>query len=358
VVVERLDPGIGGVEQVAFQQLAELGRRGCDVRVVCHTATVAPPPGVRLERVATPRFWQPLRVAWFSRGAAAATRADDVVHGLARTRRQHVYRAGGGSHAAYLERVAGGRRRSARLSPRHAVVLAIEEAVFRDPRQIIQCNARMNEREIADRYGVPADRLVTIYNGVDTERFHPAHRATLGAELRGELAIEGPLALFAGSGFARKGLDRAIRGLARSDAPGTLLVAGHGDPAPYRALAATLGVAERVRFLGRRGDIERLYAGVDLFVLPTRYDPFANVCLEAMAAGLAVATTPTNGAAELIEPDKSGWIGEDDFAPALALLSHPGRLRDMGRAARQVAEHYTWERYVDRVLELYRRVAA
>jgi len=325
--------------------------------VICRNALGAPPKGARLVEVATPSFWQPLRVLWFSMRAERATRGFDVVHGFSRTRHQHVYRAGAGSHAAYMERVYPDHARLGRFSPRHRVLLSIEESVFRDSQQLIQCNARMNAEEIARRYAVSKERLVTIYNGVDTSSFHPSLRDTLGAELRKQLELSGPIALFAGTGFERKGLDRAILGLANSGSQATLLVAGRGSREAYRELINHCGIGERIRFLGHRKDMAALYAAADLFVLPTRYDPFANACLEAMAAGLPVATTRANGAAELIEPGVNGWIADEDFASALSLLDDPARLREFGKAARQTAEQFTWSHYTERILELYRRVA-
>ncbi len=354
-MVERFAPGAGGVETAAVRLAGELARRGLEVTAVCREAA-APTPGVSVARVSAPRFWQPLRVLAFSRAAGAATASGfDVVHSFARTRHQHVYRTGGGSHAAYLERTS---RRPAlrRLSPRHQVILRIEEAVFRDPAQLVQCNARRNADEISRRYGVPPARLAVIYNGVDTERFSPEGRARARAGARAELGLDGPTALFVGSGFERKGLDRAIEGLARGAPKAALVVAGAGDVAPYRALAERLGVAPRVRFLGPRADVERLHAAADLFVLPTRYDPFANACLEAMASGLPVATTPDNGVADVIEPEASGLVLEADFAPAFARLDDRAWLERAGAAARRTAERLTWARHAEQVLELYARV--
>jgi len=357
VVIERFGPDAGGAEQVAYHQVVELARRGIDVSVLCRASDVAAPRGARIQLVPTPRFWQPLRVLWFSLRAARAIQGFDVAHGFSRTRHQDIYRAGAGSHAAYMEQMYPNAERLRRFSPRHRTLLAIEEAVFRDSRQLIQCNARMNADAISTRYGVERERLAVIYNGVDIQRFHPEQRGTLGRELRKQLGIEEPIALFAGSGFERKGLDRAILGLANSGARATLLVAGNGARESYRELIQHCGLRERIRFLGKRSDMPALYAAADLFVLPTRYDPFANACLEAMAAGVAVATTHSNGACELIEPGFNGWIGVDDFAPAFALLSDEARLREMGRAARQAAEQLTWSAYTERVLELYRKVA-
>ncbi|HTO56015.1 MAG TPA: glycosyltransferase family 4 protein [Myxococcota bacterium] len=356
ISIESFRPGPGGVEAAAWGLACELGRRGLELSVLCREAVAEAPAGVRVERLGGPRFWQPLRVLEFSRRSAraAAAGAFDVVQAYSRTRHQTVYRAGGGSHAAYLERVYA-RPALQRWSPRHAVLLAIEGAAFADPAQTILCNSRFAADEIARRHGVPAARLAVIYNGVDVERFHPSLRETRAPALRAELALEGPVALFAGSGFARKGLDRAIAGLARAGVKATLLVAGSGDASAYRAQAESLGVAERVRFLGLRADLPALCATAELFVLPTRYDPFANACLEAMAAGVAVATTLDNGAAELVEPGVSGFLCADDFAPAFRALEDPERLREMGASARRIAERHTWSAHAEEVLALWQR---
>ena len=358
ISIESFRPGPGGVETAAFALASELGRRGVDLTVLCREAVPDAPAGVRVERLGGPTFWQPLRVLEFSRRAARAAHrgAFDLVQGFSRTRHQTVYRAGGGSHAAYLERMYA-RPRLTRLSPRHAVLLAIEGAAFADPRQTVLCNSRFAAEEIARRHGVAEARLRVIYNGVDLERFHPSRRDAALARLRAELGIEGPIALFAGSGFARKGLDRAIAGLARAGVKADLLVAGSSPAGPFRAQAESLGVASRVHFLGLRADLPELCAAADLFVLPTRYDPFSNACLEALAAGTAVATTLDNGAAELIEPGANGFHCADDFAPALRALEDPARLRALGAAARRTAERFSWRAHADAVLELWGRLS-
>ena len=139
--------GCPGDSTVVWELSGTLARRGASVTVVCRDAEGVPDPAVQVVRLAVPRFWQPLRVLSFSARAAAATRSGfDVVHGFARTRRQDVYRAGGGSHSSYLERVYP-RPGLQRLSPRHRVLLAIEGAVFRDARQTIQCNSRLVSRK-------------------------------------------------------------------------------------------------------------------------------------------------------------------------------------------------------------------
>jgi len=356
LVIERFEPHDGGVEAVAWNLARTLSARGVDVHVVARCAE--PQHAVTLHEVRVPTFWQPLRVLAFSRVAAAvAARAQvDVVHAFSRTRHQDVYRAGGGSQTDYLEHTHRPlARHLRRLSPRHVVLHVIERAVFADPGQIVQCNSAMVRDALARRHGVPAERLVVIPNGVDLERFHPRHRDEARAELRRAWAPGGgPVWLFAGSGFRRKGLDVALRALAGS--AGVLWVAGRDDPAPWRRRAANLGVAERTRFLGPRPDLERVYAAADALLLPTRYDAFANVCLEALASGLPVVTSGANGAAATVAD--AGLVVADaedaaGFTRALEQLADPALRAAAAAHARPIAERHSWDACASALLDLY-----
>jgi UDP-glucose:(heptosyl)LPS alpha-1,3-glucosyltransferase len=363
LVIERFEPDGGGAEGIAWNVAHGLARAGDDVRVVARTARDT--PAVYVQRVRVPSAWQPLRVIAFSRAAARAVAGADLdcVLSFARTGRQDVYRAGGGSHADYLGRRYGRLERLWRLSPRHAVLLAAERRIFRDPRQRVVCNSQMVQAEIQHRYGVPDERLAVVHNGVDLERFHPRHRAAAGVPLRRELGGGAePVWLFAGSGFARKGLDTALRALASGGSENARLwVAGRDEPAPWRRLARRLGVGGRVHFLGYRSDIAALYAAADVLLLPSRYDAFANVCLEAAAAGLPVVTSAAAGAAELLRA--LGGVVEDPedvagFSAALDRLADPALRERRGAAARRLAEAYSWDRHVAALRKQLRKVAA
>jgi UDP-glucose:(heptosyl)LPS alpha-1,3-glucosyltransferase len=216
--------------------------------------------------------------------------------------------------------------------------------------------------EIAHRYGVPDERLAVIPNGVDLVRFDPARRAVEGARLRAQLdAGARPVWLLVGSGLERKGLDTALRALARGGPRDALLwVAGRDDPSPWQGLASSLGVAGRVRFLGPRSDLESVYAAADALLLPTRYDAFANASLEAAAAGLPVVTSGANGAAEVLAAGARVVADPEDvdgFAAALDLLAEPAAREALGRAARKAAQCLSWEAHVGALRALYRRIA-
>jgi UDP-glucose:(heptosyl)LPS alpha-1,3-glucosyltransferase len=355
LVIERFDPAGGGMEAVAWQVAHGLAEAGDEVHVVCREAVAS--TAVHVKLVSVPSRWQPLRVTAFSRRAArAAPRGDfDVVHAFSRTLEQDVYRAGGGSHADYLERAHGPwGRRLRRLSPRHALLLGMERRIFDDPSQTIQCGSQLVRDEISARFDVAPSRLRVLYNGVDLRRFHPA-----GLPETRERA-DGPVWLFIGSGWHRKGLDIALAALAatRERAP-LLWVAGRDAPSAWQRMAGRLGVAERVSFLGPRADVDHLYRQADGLILPTRYDAFANVCLEAAASGLPVITSGANGSSEILED--AGIIVEDPedragFAEALDRLSDAGTREAMGARGRERAHAFTWPEHVARLRELYREV--
>ncbi len=247
LVIERFEPRGGGMESVAWQVAHGLAEAGDEVHVVARRA--AESAAIVLHRANVRVSWQPLRVLAFAREAARlAPRGEfDVVHAFSRTLHQDLYRAGGGCHADYMQHAYRPLpRRLRRLSPRHAVLLAMERRIFEDPSQWIQCGSKLVRDQIARRYAVRAERLHVIYNGVDSRRFHPRpDRQASPRDTR-------PIWLFAGSGWHRKGLDVAFEALVASRAARAhLWVAGRDDPRAWQRRASRLGIGDRVSFSDR-----------------------------------------------------------------------------------------------------------
>jgi UDP-glucose:(heptosyl)LPS alpha-1,3-glucosyltransferase len=347
----------GGVETATTGLLGALLAHGHEVHRAGPGRQTAP-AGVTDHRLPMPPLPSALRPLALAALAArvAASRAWDVVQSHERTLRQDIYRAGEGSHRAYLDAVAPAA--SGRL--RHRVMLALERRVFACTPEIVAIS-QAGRAEIARLHGVPEARLSVVYNGVDLERFHPRLREANRAPARADAGVpaEAWTLLFAGSGFERKGLDVALAALrALGDRAVRLLVIGRGDAARYRALARELGIAEQVVWLGVRPDIERWYAAADVLVLPTRYEPFGNVHLEALASGLPVVTSRAAGGAEVIDARCGAAVdprSPNDVAAAVAALR--GRsLADIRAAARAAAEPFTFARQVRELERTYKRV--
>jgi UDP-glucose:(heptosyl)LPS alpha-1,3-glucosyltransferase len=115
--------------------------------------------------------------------------------------------------------------------------------------------------------------------------------------------------LLVGSGYARKGVGRAIEALAAVPSPAHLLVVGRDKHAArYLALARRCGVATRVTLAGAQTDPRPFYGAADAFVLPTLYDALSNAVLEALACGLPVVTSDRCGAGELVAAHGAGTV--------------------------------------------------
>jgi UDP-glucose:(heptosyl)LPS alpha-1,3-glucosyltransferase len=225
-----------------------------------------------------------------------------------------VYRAGDGIHRAWLNRRQKFEMPLQRfvrgINRKHQDILKLEESLFvqRGVHRVI-ANSEMVKKEIVDLYGYPADKIDIVRNGVPLEkfRFDPALREKSRNDLK--LKPDEVALLFAGSGWERKGLRFAIEAfeLCR-DRKLRLLVAGRGDARGYRP--KRFFTEEPVRFLGEIADLQSIYTAVDIFILPSIYDPFSNACLEALATGLPVVTTRDNGFWEIIEDGVHGSIVE------------------------------------------------
>ena len=186
---------------------------------------------------------------------------------------------------------------------------------------------------------------------------------------RAELGVAAGEVLFAfvGSGFARKGLDAAICALAEcSNTSYRLAVAGRDrSAARFAALAGASALGGRVQLLGGRGDVRPLYAAADCFILPTRYDPFPNTVLEALAMGLPVIVGRRSGAAEIVQHGKSGWHCDPGNVAGLALSMHAAasvatdeaRNAAAATAARSTAENYGIDDMARKLTQLYSNLA-
>ncbi len=205
------------------------------------------------------------------------------------------------------------------FNPRHQAILHLEREIFeRAPsiqRVIVQ--SQLERALVDDYYGVGPERVRVIYNGVDTKTFHPGVRAE-SAAVRAELDIPRGAALlvFASvADYSGKGLGSVIEALAKSTHRQThLLVVGGARSEPFVRQAERLGVGKRVRFLPRQQQLEHYLGAADLFVLPSIYEPFPNVNLEAMACGAPVLTTATSGGADVIQEGANGYVVTNGFA--------------------------------------------
>lgn len=289
----------------------------------------------------------------FAREVERAASGADVIFSLERIFACDVYRAGDGVHGAWLERRAKFEtfwQRSFRwVNGKHRSLLKLERMLFSNggARYVI-ANSAMVRDEIAGRYDFPSERIDVIPNGYDAPRISPELRRQRRAELR--IADAAFVALFAGSGWKRKGLRTAVDAVRSMDGV-TLLVAGRGNPDAF--------AGRNVRFLGPRQDLQPDFAAADVFVLPTIYDPFSNACLEAWAAGLPVITTDANGFSEVLTNGEDGSISApgdvDAIVEALRFWKTDQNAINRADRCRERAARYSVAENTRRTLEVINR---
>ncbi len=204
--------------------------------------------------------------------------------------------------------------------------------------------------------GAPREKVTVLRNGVDLSVFQPvADRDAI----RAELGLDGPTLLSVGLLIERKGHHLTIEAL--RDLPGhTLLIAGEGpDRAALLALAARLGVGDRVRLLGAQphARLPLLYTAADAMVLASSREGWANVLLESMACGTPVVATPAWGSREAVAAPEAGLVVEEGTPRAIAdgvrrlLAAPPDRA-----ATRAYAARFGWEETTEGQLALFRRI--
>ena len=242
---------------------------------------------------------------------------------------------------------------------RHQVLLRLERDYFVNhrPRAIV-CTSERDVRDLQRLYHVPAELIQLIPHGYDGQVFAPAHRAALRDKVRDEIGAtrDDIVVLMIANEWHRKGLGTLLESVAAlRDARVRIDLVGAKAPDDYRPLAQRLGLAERLRWHGATRDVARFHAAADVFALPTTYEPFGLVIIEAMGSGLPVITSRLAGAASAIDDGRNGLL-LDDPRDTGRLTTQLGRLLDaaererMGAAAAvAAAAGYEWNQVLTRV---------
>ncbi len=215
-----------------------------------------------------------------------------------------------------------------------------------------------------------AEAVAVVPCGVNLDLFQPVPKPE--ARRRIDADMEAPLLLFVGRIAPEKGLDRLIGALARLRHHRELRAIivggeGHRDPGlrQVEALARRMGVAGRIRFIGRveQPELASFYSAADLLVLPSAYESFGMVALEALACGTPVVATPVGAMEELLRDGGSGRIATDFSVPSLAdAIGQALQDREHRPVApeivRRSALRFSWHRVAADVLRIYKRVLA
>ena len=345
----------GGLEKQLFALMRGFARAGFEVSLATHQKDPHFPldPGCPFNLIELPvhGFTRASRQRSFEKAALQwlETHPASIIFGIERTRIATHLRLGDGTHAQYLKN-----RKMLLphyLLPKHRSILALEKEAFGATRCLIT-NSHMVAHELKMLYQVDPKKILTVHNGVEWEKFAPAfeNRLSVRAQMRSSLGIKAPIiALFVGHDFARKGLFLILESLKRRPDIHLLVVGKDSSESHYRRKAARLGI--QVSFIGSADPIP-YYQTADLFLLPTFYDPCANTTLEALAMGLFVITSPSNGASELLTPVTGAILTElTSKSLTQALLEHArSTSKERAQIIRDSVQTLTLDRQIDLII--------
>lgn len=419
LVIEHFDATRGAAEHLAVWLANALATRGHEVHVICHDVSsrinryrqatlrashdadlsfrAHPPPevaheGIHIHKLRGMRVNTGFGFRRFGRRARqwCVQHKPDVAHSLTVAYPGDIYQPCAGVYAAMQAQAAASRatesgatlkRMMLRLSGKQRTLLALEKRAAEgkrgEPRRIV-CQCTMMAEQFERYYGIGPPRLVHLTTprleipGAAARRWSAEQAAEERAWFRGHfrLGAEDRVALFVGHDFRRKGLRYAIEAIARSKKGWKLLVVGLGKAREYVELADLLGIGDqnepgraRVLFVGPTREMDRVYAASDALLLPTFYDPFGLVGIEALGHGLPVISTEFLGSSDLVRQHKAGTIVASpkmvgELAAALDGLPAPGAgaFEELAGRARKASEGVSVSGYLEALMRVYGEV--
>jgi glycosyltransferase involved in cell wall biosynthesis len=243
----------------------------------------------------------------------------------------------------------------------YRLIIFLERHIYSNRKTGLILIARKTAADLKYFYGRD-DALPVVYIGLDHQIFNSESRLRNRAQVREQLKLRDDqfVLLLVGNDWKKKGLVPLIESLARlRDLPLVLLVAGKDDAIPYEARIRELGLQGKVAFLPSRADVQWYYAAADVYVGPSLEDTFAQPPAEAMACGLPVITSATNGTAEIMRDGVDGLIIQDptDVAGLASrirqLYDNPALRQRLGEQASQTSQAYTWDRNGEQIRAIF-----
>lgn len=357
----------GGAERFVASALSALSLQSqLDVTVLTRKWQGLPDTDYKVKLCNPLKFGRISRERGFAKAVQKHFSDFDLVQSHERIPGCSIYRAGDGVHKRWLQ------HRARIMTPSqtkrvnndrfHQYVMKAEKAMFEHPNlKAVICNSRMVKNEILHEFDIDESKVHVIYNCVDLDRFNPELRQKYRISLRTELSIpeDATAMLFIGSGFERKGLEASIKAIARTNSH--LIVVGQDkQQKKYSEITEQLQCEDRVHFMGVQSNPQAFYGAADGLLLPTLYDPFPNVTLEAMASGLGVITSNSCGTAEIIKNGHNGYVcdalNHQELGNAILNFEEKPRALMLGQNARTTVEPFTAEKLSQDLLSLYTKV--
>ncbi len=353
---------VGGAEKVVFELTERLARQdGMEIHVFANSWRKGAAPVIfhRVPRVSFPRWLRPIAFAFIA-GRMIGGRGFDLIHSHDRIVKMDVFTMHGIPHRTWVREA-----RKKKMSLFDLAVDWLERKGVTGSNTFILPVSSLVKDELLKVYPVPESRIRVIHPGMDPVVFNAEAMEGSRSRLRSRYGLteNDTVVLFAGMNFQIKRLDLVIDAVAaaariRPDCRPFLLVLGRGPRERYVDQACKSGIGDRVVFAGVTDDMAAFYAASDLFAMPSGFDTFGLVVLEAMAAGLPVIITERTGAKDLVKSGLQGFVVPVDVTPGrlaecMCLLMDREVRNRMGRLARAAAAVNSWETMTSRVNDVY-----
>ena len=234
----------------------------------------------------------------------------------------------------------------------YRLIIFLERHMYTNPKTSLILIAKKTADDLKRHYGIDGP-LPVVYIGLDLKIFNRELRLRNRPEVRRQLGFgeDKFVLVLVGNDWKKKGLVALMEALAQlKELPLVLVVAGKDDSAPYKSRIRELGLEGKLMFCPPRADVQWYYAAADVYVGPSLEDTFAQPPAEAMACGLPVITTATNGTSEIMTDGVDGLILRDpNDVAGLAerirwLYEHPEWRESIAAKAAVTAGQYTWDR--------------
>lgn len=405
LIIEHFDSARGGAERMTVWLAQQLVKRGHDVHVVCHSTSAninkyrratlgaswdadrsalshpteqAVADGVHVHKLGGLKINTAIGFMRF--GAHASQYCEekkfDICHSMTVAWPGNIYQPHAGVYARIQQQAIASRegmdshlkRLFIKVSPKQQTLLALEKLAFRSVKKggvpCVLSISPMMTRELTELYSVDSSRICELENPRMSEPCDLSQNLEKRAWLRSHLGLsnDARVAVFVGHDFRRKGLRWAIEAIAKTQKKWSLIVVGLGKAKDYIDQINKAGLQDRVKMLGPTREVNAVYMASDVLLLPTFYDSFGLVAIEAMAHGLPVISTEFLGAGEVVLRNKAGVIvptprHTDEMAKALDTLPKDGaEFESLRQRAMNAANGMPGDVYVDRVEALYKRM--
>ncbi len=364
----------GGAERYLVDLCTRMTDDGFEVHVYAEHWDEAN-PRIHYHRIKTVPFPKSLQLISFAMRATKKMKQGqyDITMGVGNTLEADVLQPHGGVHWAWFWRSLRAydnpflwmiKFLGRILSPKQWVGGWIEDTPYKKQNlSKVIAISEMVKQDILRWYKISEDRINVIYNGVDIERFHPRTRQ-YREEIRKRYGIGNEFViLFVSNNFRMKGLRYLLEALSKlkkeGHSPFKLLILGRDRKNPYLHLAKKLKILDEVVFAGSTNEPEKYYGASDLLVHPTFYDACSLAVLEALASGLPVITSSSNGASGILSQGEEGWVVQatrdvNELGRAIRYFFNEDIRHDALQRARNKAETYSEKANFGQMMRVFR----